>query len=97
MFEGIRTKLSSAQRDDKPRWGNCPEKLELSYIENLIRTGGWFDGEHPFLDVADQPLDGEVYAPEFFRSQRERFGYLLNRPQIGSLFLLSTIHKLGCD
>ena len=49
--EGIRTKMSSAQRHDKPRWGDYPEKMELGYIESLIRNGGWFDGKHPFIKV----------------------------------------------
>ena len=52
--------------------------MELPYIENLIKTGGWFDGEHPFLH-ADK-LDEDIYAPEYIRSHEERFGYLLNRP-----------------
>ena len=77
---GIRTKLASAQRHDKPRWGDFPEKMELPYIENLIKTGGWFDGEHPFLHADPRKLDGDIYAPEYFRSHEERFGYLLNKP-----------------
>ena len=77
---GIRTKLGSAQRHDKPRWGDFPEKMELPYIENLIKTGGWFDGERPFLHADKRKLDEDIYAPEYFRSHEERFGYLLNRP-----------------
>ena len=78
---GIRTKLGSVQRHDKPRWGDFPEKMELPYIEKLIKTGGWFDGaEHPFLLADRQKLDGDVYAPEYFRSHEERFRYLLNKP-----------------
>ena len=40
--EGIRTKLLSAQKHDKPRWGDYPEKTDLNYIAELIKTGGWF-------------------------------------------------------
>ena len=80
LFPGIRTKLASAQRHDKPRWGDFPEKMELPYIERLIKTGGWFDGEHPFLLADKHKLDGDIYAPEYFRSHEERFKYLLNRP-----------------
>ena len=77
---GIRTKLASAQRHDKPRWGDFPEKMELPYIENLVKTGGWFDGENPFLPVDKRKIEGDTYAPEYFRSHEDRFGYLLNRP-----------------
>ena len=54
--------------------------MEVPYIENLIKTGGWFDGEHPFLGADPRKLDGNIYAPEYFRSHEEIFGYLLNRP-----------------
>ena len=54
--------------------------MELPYIENLIKTGGWFDGERPFLHADKRKLDEDIYAPEYFRSHEERFGYLLNRP-----------------
>ena len=37
--EGIRTKLISAQKADTPRWGDYAEKLDLSYISELIHTG----------------------------------------------------------
>jgi beta-1,4-mannosyl-glycoprotein beta-1,4-N-acetylglucosaminyltransferase len=37
--EGILVKLMSAQRADTPRWGDYPEKLEINYISNLIKTG----------------------------------------------------------
>ena len=36
--KGIRTKLLSAQKHDKPRWGDYPEKTDLKYIANLIQT-----------------------------------------------------------
>jgi len=41
----------SAQKHDKPRWGDYPEKLNLTYIEGLIQKGGWFDGSKPFIPV----------------------------------------------
>ena len=37
--KGIRNKLTSAQRADKPRWGDYPEKLNLDYLLGLIRSG----------------------------------------------------------
>lgn len=45
---GIRIKLISAQKADGPRWGDYPEKLDLSYIITLIQDGKWFDGSKPF-------------------------------------------------
>ena len=77
---GIRTKMASAQRHDKPRWGDFPEKMELPYIRELVRTGGWFDGEHPFLAVDQGSVDEDVYAPSYFREHSERFRYLIERP-----------------
>ena len=31
--------MISAQKADTPRWGDYPEKLDLSYISELIHTG----------------------------------------------------------
>ena len=31
--QGIRLKLEAAQRHDKPRWGDYPDKLNLEYIQ----------------------------------------------------------------
>ena len=64
LTPGIVTKLTSAQRHDKPRWGDFPEKLELPYLQGLIREGAWFDGEKPFLPVDRGDVGEEVYAPK---------------------------------
>jgi len=61
--EGIRTKLLSAQKHDKPRWGDYPEKTELPYIARLIRDGEWFDGGKPFIDAAEGKGEPH-YAPK---------------------------------
>jgi beta-1,4-mannosyl-glycoprotein beta-1,4-N-acetylglucosaminyltransferase len=37
--EGIQTKLLSAQKADKPRWGDYPDKLKIDYIDGLIKRG----------------------------------------------------------
>ena len=37
--EGIREKLLAAQKSDTPRWGDYPEKLDLNYINSLIKEG----------------------------------------------------------
>ena len=78
--EGIRTKLQSAQRDDKPRWGDYPDKLDLQYIAGLVRKGEWFDGKHPFLPVNKRRTPEELYAPPFFLENEDRFEYILVPP-----------------
>ena len=52
--EGIRLKLISAQADDKPRWGDYPDKLELPYLEGLIQNGEWFDGTKAWTFIFQQ-------------------------------------------
>ena len=74
--DGIRTKLLSAQKHDKPRWGDYPEKTNLSYIANLIHTGGWFDGTRPFIQELFTP-DKKFYAPQYMLEHRDRFRHLL--------------------
>ena len=69
------------QRHDKPRWGDYPDKLELSYIAGLIETGGWFDGGHPFIRVDRAQTPAHLYAPAFFLDNEERFSHLLVPPQ----------------
>lgn len=76
--EGIRLKLWSAQKDDKPRWGDYPEKTNLSYISSLIKQGRWFDDSQPFFFV--RPEDDPQYAPEFFLRNWQRFDYMLTLP-----------------
>ena len=78
---GIKLKLQSAQRDDKPRWGDFPDKLDLQYIARLIRTGEWFDGNHPFKPVKRETTPVELHAPPFFLENEKRFEYLLEPPQ----------------
>lgn len=73
--EGIRTKLLSAHVDDKPRWGDFPEKLDLNYIHGLIRKGEWFDGTHPFF-MSDWEKE-EQYAPKYILEHPQEFTQLL--------------------
>jgi beta-1,4-mannosyl-glycoprotein beta-1,4-N-acetylglucosaminyltransferase len=75
--EGIRTKLLSAQKDDKPRWGNYPEKTDLKYIEKLIRIGGWFDDTRPFIKTSHESHPNN-YAPKYILDNKEKFKYLLD-------------------
>ena len=76
--EGIKTKLLSAQKHDKPRWGDYPEKTNLTYIASLIRTGGWFDDTHPFILNDDRSQ--KFYAPNYMLQNYDKFSYLLEPP-----------------
>ncbi|XP_062846976.1 beta-1,4-mannosyl-glycoprotein 4-beta-N-acetylglucosaminyltransferase-like [Trichomycterus rosablanca] len=78
--EGIHFKLVSAQNGDFPRWGDYEEKRKLSYIENLIRTGGWFDGT-----VANYPPASRrdhMFAPKYVLDNFKRYHYLLENPYV---------------
>ena len=77
---GIKIKLQSAQRHDKPRWGDFPDKLNLDYIASLIRNGEWFDGKHPLIPVNRRNTSASVYAPPFFLENEDRFEHLLVHP-----------------
>ncbi|KAJ7992130.1 hypothetical protein DPEC_G00275350 [Dallia pectoralis] len=76
--EGIYYKLVAAQNGDFPRWGSFPEKRDLTYIKNLIRTGGWFDGsveQYPPTDPKEP-----MYAPKYMLNNLQRYGYILQNP-----------------
>jgi len=77
--EGIRTKLLSAQKHDKPRWGDYPEKTDVNYIAKLIRTGGWFDDTRPFIENHPDKHPNN-YAPKYILDHKDQFKYLLDPP-----------------
>ena len=77
---GIKIKMESAQRHDKPRWGDFPDKLDLDYIASLIRNGEWFDGKHPLIPVNRRNTSASIYAPPFFLDNEDRFEHLLVHP-----------------
>ena len=74
--------MESAQRHDKPRWGDFPDKLNLHYIASLIRSGNWFDGKHSLISVEQRNTPSHLYAPGYFRENPERFRYLLVNPRL---------------
>ncbi|XP_043535946.1 beta-1,4-mannosyl-glycoprotein 4-beta-N-acetylglucosaminyltransferase-like isoform X1 [Chiloscyllium plagiosum] len=76
--EGIRYKLLSAQNGDFPRWGNYQEKRDLSYIRELIQTGGWFDGTEQEYPPAD-PKE-HMYAPKYLLQNLNKYRYMLENP-----------------
>ncbi|XP_041093741.1 beta-1,4-mannosyl-glycoprotein 4-beta-N-acetylglucosaminyltransferase isoform X2 [Polyodon spathula] len=76
--EGIYLKLVSAQNGDFPRWGDYEEKKDLNYIQQLIRTGGWFDGsvqEYPPADPKEH-----MYAPRYLLRNPKKYQYMLENP-----------------
>ncbi|XP_060760267.1 beta-1,4-mannosyl-glycoprotein 4-beta-N-acetylglucosaminyltransferase a [Neoarius graeffei] len=76
--DGIYYKLISAQNGDFPRWGDFEEKRKLSYIRELIRTGGWFDGSvssYPQTDPKEH-----LFAPKYLLDNYEKYRYLLENP-----------------
>lgn len=77
--EGIRIKLLSAQRADLPRWGDYPEKTRISYIHNLVRTGGWFDGSTTSFKRT-RSSDLSNFAPPFIMANQKRYQHLLRHP-----------------
>uniref|UniRef100_A0A8C6S3C4 Beta-1,4-mannosyl-glycoprotein 4-beta-N-acetylglucosaminyltransferase b n=1 Tax=Neogobius melanostomus TaxID=47308 RepID=A0A8C6S3C4_9GOBI len=76
--EGIHFKLISAQNGDFPRWGDYEDKLDLNYIRQLIRTGGWFDGSFQEYPPAD-PKE-HMYAPKYMLDHYDKYRYLLANP-----------------
>jgi len=73
----IQLKLASAQKGDLPRWGDYPEKTNLSYIRSLIQRGRWFDDSAPFF-LADPRAP--LYAPPFLLARKQRYAGLLYHP-----------------
>ena len=69
----------SAQADNKPRWGDYPEKLELPYIEGLIKNGEWFDGTRTWKYNND--TTSKNYAPAYMLNYYDKFKYLLEPPE----------------
>ncbi len=76
--EGIRTKLVSAQRADKPRWGDDPAKTRPAYIRELIRKGRYFDGSR-LAGKRVSRADPEL-APRYVLERPEEFAHLLLHP-----------------
>ena len=85
--QGIRTKLLAAQRHDKPRWGDWPEKLSLEYIASLVRTGGWFDGKHKLIPADQGATPRHLYAPEYFLRNERNYSYLLTNPYVADSYI----------
>ncbi|XP_068246446.1 uncharacterized protein [Palaemon carinicauda] len=75
---GIVRKMNSAQANDKPRWGDYPEKKNITYIISRIWKGRWFDNQAYYLPVKN-PLE-RFYAPSYFLEHPESYRSLLYHP-----------------
>lgn len=73
----IRIKLTSAINADFPRWGDFPEKLEIPYLRNLVKTGTWFDDKTRFGMLVNSQNE-EAFAPQYLLNNLDKFPYLLN-------------------
>ncbi|XP_063882141.1 beta-1,4-mannosyl-glycoprotein 4-beta-N-acetylglucosaminyltransferase-like isoform X3 [Scylla paramamosain] len=78
-------KMDSAQANDEPRWGNMPDKKNLTYIASRIAEGVWFDDKEHFLPVSNTRQ--KHYAP----------GYLLQHPALYRSLLYHPSHALNLD
>ena len=70
--DGIRTKLTSAQNGDFPRWGNYPDRLNVTYIRSLIANGVWFD------NVATLKRYEVIFGPPSLFANEHRYWQLIH-------------------
>jgi beta-1,4-mannosyl-glycoprotein beta-1,4-N-acetylglucosaminyltransferase len=69
--EGIRVKLVSAQNGDFPRWGDYPEKCNITYIKRLVATGTWFD------DVSTMKRRDVISGPPSLMKNRQKYNHMV--------------------
>ncbi|CAL4068311.1 unnamed protein product, partial [Meganyctiphanes norvegica] len=75
---GIVRKLDSAQAADRPRWGDYPEKKNLTYIQHLINEGRWFDDKGRFAEVK---INEPMYAPKYLMENYAKYKTMLFHPK----------------
>lgn len=68
----ILNKLVSAQNGDFPRWGDFPEKRNISYIKSLVGKGMWFDDRTSMVQV-----NASRFAPKSLLEKQERYSHLI--------------------
>jgi beta-1,4-mannosyl-glycoprotein beta-1,4-N-acetylglucosaminyltransferase len=73
----IQIKLISALNADFPRWGDFPDKRDLTYIRNLIKTGTWFDDKTTFNSLVNRDSD-PVLAPAYMLEHFSKYEHLLD-------------------
>ena len=70
-------KLLSAPNSDQPRWGDFAEKLNLTYVKQLIGQGLWFDEDREFKPVNTSYA---WFAPRRVLENAKKFQHLLTNP-----------------
>ena len=91
--ECIQTKLVSAQNGDFPRWGDFPDKREISYIISLVKYGLWFDNVSKMLKA--NYGNSTEYAPKYFLENENKYSYLLHNKYIEASTTVTTkLNKL---
>ncbi|KAK3849342.1 hypothetical protein Pcinc_043902 [Petrolisthes cinctipes] len=85
--ENMIRKMDSAQANDIPRWGNYPDKKNITYITSRIRNGIWFDDRLRMLAVRDTGHHDPYYAPR----------YLLQHPHLYRSILFHPDHQLNLN
>lgn len=76
--ENMVYKMDSAQAADLPRWGDFPQKKNLTYITSRIWQGIWFDDELRYIPVKNS-LD-RFYAPRYMLDHPEEYRSILFHP-----------------
>ncbi|CAL4085449.1 unnamed protein product, partial [Meganyctiphanes norvegica] len=74
---GLIQKMDSAQENDKPRWGDYPEKKNITYLKSLIAEGRWFDNKLKFLPALPNET---MYAPTYILQHPDQYRSLLYPP-----------------
>jgi beta-1,4-mannosyl-glycoprotein beta-1,4-N-acetylglucosaminyltransferase len=75
--ECVLVKLVSAQNGDFPRWGDFPEKRNITYIRSLIKRGLWFD-DKSFHKL--RTIDDPMFAPVGVLQRKNDFAHILTNP-----------------
>lgn len=70
--ERILNKLVSAQNGDFPRWGDFPEKRNISYIKSLVGKGMWFDDRSTMVRV-----NASWFGPKSLLENGEKYSQLI--------------------
>lgn len=86
--ECIRDKLVSAINGDFPRWGDYPEKRNITYLRHLVKHGLWFDDVSKQIprslssfSVSTDTISSS-FAPSSVLRHEDRFKHLIFNPYV---------------
>ena len=68
--------MTDGMNGDFPRWGDFPEKLNLTYIRGLIKRGMYFDDRKMNVLAHSSNEDTRNFCPESVRKY-DKFRYLI--------------------